>query len=80
MSNIHNEISKENRLEEIIEERVQEIIEELKTSQDKCLRLSPLFKPLSDNELENRAIQMVETDNELENETIQRVETEQIND
>ena len=54
MSNIHNEISKENRLEEIIEE--------LKTSQDKCLRLSPLFKPLSDNEIENKAIQMVETE------------------
>ena len=54
MSNIHNEISKENRLEEIIEE--------LKTSQDKCLRLSPLFKPLSDNEIENRAIQIVETE------------------
>ncbi len=54
MSNIHNEISKENRLEEIIEE--------LKTSQDKCLRLSPLFKPLSDNEIENKAIQIVETE------------------
>ena len=54
MSNIHNEISKENRLEEIIEE--------LKTSQDKCLRLSPLFKPLSDNEIENRAVAIVETE------------------
>ena len=54
MSNIYNQISKENRLEEIIEE--------LKTSQDKCLRLSPLFKPLSDNEIENKAIQMVETE------------------
>ena len=54
MSNIHNEISKENRLEEIIEE--------LKTSQDKWLRLSPLFKPLSDNEIENRAVAIVETE------------------
>jgi hypothetical protein len=54
MSNIHNEISKENRL--------MEIIEELKTSQDKCLRLSPLFKPLSDNEIENRAVAIVETE------------------
>ena len=54
MSNIYNQISKENRLEEIIEE--------LKTSQDKCLRLSPLFKPLSDNEIENKAIQIVETE------------------
>ncbi len=54
MSNIHNEISKENRLKEIIEE--------LKTSQDKCLRLSPLFKPLSDNEIENRAVAIVETE------------------
>ena len=54
MSNMYNQISKENRLEEIIEE--------LKTSQDKCLRLSPLFKPLSDNEIENKAIQMVETE------------------
>ena len=51
---MYNQISKENRLEEIIEE--------LKTSQDKCLRLSPLFKPLSDNEIENKAIQMVETE------------------
>ena len=50
MSNIYNQISKENRLEEIIDK------------QDKCLRLSPLFKPLSDNEIENRAIQIVETE------------------
>jgi hypothetical protein len=54
MSNIFNQISKENRLEEIIEE--------LKDKQDKCLRLSPLFKPLSDNEIESRAIQIVETE------------------